>query len=78
MMTLEQVRIRALEYLDAGALNNAYSSLISDMMKVEGSIEHFSAADMAAGMDPLVQRDAYGMRRWIESVTRPPAISQQG
>jgi hypothetical protein len=55
---------RALEYLDAGDLQNAAASMGSDLGKHPelGANDHL----MMLGMMCAMQHDAAGMRRWIE------------
>jgi Tfp pilus assembly protein PilF len=55
---------RALEYLDAGDLTNAVASMGSDLNKHPETRP--AAALMQLGMMELINRDASGVRRWIE------------
>ncbi len=55
---------RALAYVEAGELANAFASMLSDLGKhAELRTEHVLAE---IGMLYVIQLDAPGMRRWIE------------
>ena len=55
---------RALEYLDAGDVMNAVTSMASDLGKHPEI--GCNAALMQLGMLYIMQRDTDGARRWIE------------
>ena len=55
---------RALEYLDAGDLTNAVASMGSDLDKHPET--RAAGALVQLGMMYLMNRDASGVRRWIE------------
>jgi hypothetical protein len=55
---------RALEYLDAGDMNNAVASMESDMRKHPET--QISDLLSMLGMRYLIDRDAAAVRRWIE------------
>lgn len=61
---------RALEYLEAGDLPGAFSSMISDLGKDEATASMASGALgllMATdGMMQVMANDARGLRHWIE------------
>ena len=58
-------KARALEYLDAGDLASAVTSMASDLGKYE-STGAIHPALMALGMRAIIAKDADEVRRWIE------------
>ena len=56
---------RALEYLDAGDLTNALSSMGSDLSKHD-ELRGIGAKMADLGLIAFINRDAVAMRRWIE------------
>lgn len=60
---LQWAKDRALQYLDAGDLNDAFTSMASDLEKhPETSVPPVL---MQLGMMELMNRNAEGIRRWI-------------
>jgi hypothetical protein len=56
---------RALEYLDAGDLKNAYASMVSDLSKHDDFRKPAYAMLNEIGMMYLKRHDAPGLRGWI-------------
>jgi hypothetical protein len=59
-------KARALEFVDAGDLVNAVSSLGSDLRKHEDTNSPALSGLVAIGLIYLVDGDREGVRRWIE------------
>lgn len=57
---------RALEYLDHGDLQNAMSSMLSDMTKHEETNTPLLASLLPLAMMEVNNGNAPGLRRWIE------------
>lgn len=57
-------KLRALRYLNAGDLPQAYSSMVSDLNKRDDCRPH--EAVMRLGMLYLIHSDANAIRDWIE------------
>lgn len=57
---------RALEYLDAGDLQNAVASMGSDLNKHPETGGRHIAPLLILGMRHLIDGDAGAIRRWIE------------
>ena len=56
---------RALRYLDAGNLADAFASMVSDLDK-HADFRQITAAIGPVGMLYVMNRDARNLRRWIE------------
>ena len=56
---------RAREYLDRGDIQNAITSMGSDLMKHD-ELSGISAMMMPVGMLYIIERDLDGAKRWIE------------
>lgn len=66
---LEWCKKRALEYLDAGELANAFASMGSDLSKHPETALHDTPTGnvlMELGMLHVINHDARELRRWIE------------
>ena len=61
---LAWAKARALRYLDAGNLQEAFTSMASDLTKHPDL--KYSEAVMTMGLMWLINHDAYNLRRWIE------------
>jgi hypothetical protein len=57
---------RALEYLDAGELQNALTSMLSDMEKHADTKYPAAGILVPLGISIVLREDAAEMRRWIE------------
>jgi Tfp pilus assembly protein PilF len=55
---------RALEYLDRGDIQNAVTSMGSDLSKHPETKAHYTL--LMLGMRYILDNDAEGARRWIE------------
>lgn len=62
---LAWAKARALEYLDAGDLTNAFASMGSDLRKHD-ELRGIADKMMQLGLLYVMQRDARELRRWIE------------
>lgn len=62
---LAWAKTRALEYLDAGDLNEAYTSMASDLTK-HPELKGIEQKMSPVGLTYLINRDAQQLRRWIE------------
>jgi hypothetical protein len=63
---LKWTKGRALEYLDAGDLKNAFASMASDLSKHEAFTGPTYTMLNQLGMMELINQNTAGMRRWIE------------
>lgn len=63
---LNWAKQRALEYLDAGDLNNAFGSMASDLSKHDDFQGPTYDMLTELGMLELMNRNGPGIRRWIE------------
>jgi hypothetical protein len=63
---LEWCKQRAREYLDAGDLENAVVSMGSDLSKHPETNVATNGVLMMVAMLYLTDRDATGVRRWVE------------
>lgn len=57
---------RALEFVDAGDLNNAVASMTSDLGKHPETARSVQPPIMVMGMTFAAEGDAAAVRRWIE------------
>lgn len=57
---------RALEYLDAGDLQNAVASMGSDLSKHPETAGRHNSPLLMLAMQHLIDRDEGAIRRWIE------------
>lgn len=62
---LQWCKDRALEYLNRGDLNNAATSMMSDMKKHPETANYPAVLDQLVMLE-LMNRNADGVRRWIE------------
>lgn len=56
---------RALEYVDAGLLDQAVASMGSDLLKHEDTRQLGGPVFMSAGLIAAMSHDAHALRRWI-------------
>jgi hypothetical protein len=59
-------KTRALEYVDAGELKNAVSSMLSDMTKHPETNSPALGVLMLSAMKDVANGDTAAVRRWVE------------